>query len=177
MTLTKAEQPHFLDLGPVDVGDLLADLQARLPTLGDRAWTIDAPDAPGRTGHPPRMPGGYPQAMLNLVVNAVQHTEPRRRVGISPARVDNGSLLLLGARHRTRRGPRCGPPVCSKRFPPGGPPAALVALMAVGIGLSIVAAIATPRWPTDELDNRLGEGAMFVLEIPIEQRPVHPPPR
>ena len=39
--LAKAQRPDFVRTGPVDLGSLTDEIEARLPTLGDRRWSVD----------------------------------------------------------------------------------------------------------------------------------------
>ena len=98
LVLAKAEQPHFLRLQPVDFGDLAVDVLARVSALAPRRWVVD--DAPR-----PGMLAGVAdadrliQAMLNLAVNAAQHSDADDEIGIGVA-ADAPGWVRLWVRDR-----------------------------------------------------------------------------
>ena len=74
LVLARATRVDFLRLDEVDVDGFLSSLAAQGPHLGERDWRVDA------------LPGGtiradqdrLTQVFLNLMQNAVRHTEPGR---------------------------------------------------------------------------------------------------
>ncbi|MFI6643859.1 sensor histidine kinase [Streptomyces sp. NPDC050504] len=164
LLLAKAERPDFVTPGPVQLGELTADVFVKARALGERAWELDGVadlevelDAQRIT-----------QAMVQLAQNAVQHTAPGRRIRIGsrvarPGRIelyvaDSGSGVraedaeLIFERFRrgtTRRGSRTS---------------------GAGLGLAIVRAIAQGHRGEVELRPTEGGGATFVLDLPAPER-------
>ncbi|MFV0307166.1 MAG: ATP-binding protein [Desertimonas sp.] len=175
LTIAKAEQPDFLDLRPVDVGELLTDIHSRLSALGERDWRLDSGPAPGVfavTADGERLR----QVLLNLAANARQHTAPGDEIGLG-ARVDHsGGEVAMWVRDT---GPGVDPELDlfgrfqrgadSQRSRPEG----------VGIGLSIVDAIARAHGGrVDLVSSPSGSTFSVVVPIPPAERAdtTSPPP-
>ena len=165
LVLAKAEQPHFLRLQPVDYGDLAADILARLSALAPRQWTLEAPR--------PGVVAGVAdadrllQAMLNLAVNAAQHTVDGDEIGVGVA-VDSPGWIRLWVRDR---GTGVDPQVAAGlfgRYARGGNGKAANHHDGVGLGLAIVDAIATAHGGTAEHAPTPGGGATFMIRLPLE---------
>lgn len=167
LLLAKAETGEFLQFAPVDLGDLAETLDQRIRSLADRAWHLDAAPAPGTVAMLADR-ARLVQAMLNLATNAVQHTDDGDAVGIgidtSTDRVrlwvrDTGSGVeadvldqlftrrFRGAASRARRSD------------------------GMGIGLSIVDAIARGHGGRAHAANEPDGGARFTIELPIDPAP------
>ncbi len=166
LVLAKAEQPHFLRLQPVDFGDLAVDVLARVSALAPRRWVVD--DAPR-----PGMLAGVAdadrliQAMLNLAVNAAQHSDADDEIGIGVA-ADAPGWVRLWVRDR---GPGVDPERADGlfgRYARGGPVDAVGLHDGVGLGLAIVDAISRAHGGNAELDPTPGGGATFTIRIPLE---------
>ena len=166
LVLAKAEQPHFLRLQPVDFGDLAVDVLARVSALAPRRWVVD--DAPR-----PGMLAGVAdadrliQAMLNLAVNAAQHSDADDEIGIGVA-ADAPGWVRLWVRDR---GPGVDPERADGlfgRYARGGPVDAVGLHDGVGLGLAIVDAISRAHGGSAELDPTPGGGATFTIRIPLE---------
>ena len=165
LILAKAEQPHFLLLQPVDYGDLAADILARLSALAPRQWTLDAPR--------PGVLAGVAdadrllQAMLNLALNAAQHTVDGDEIGVGVA-VESPGWVRLWVRDR---GTGVDPDVATGlfgRYARGGNGKAANHHDGVGLGLAIVDAIATAHGGTAEHTPTPGGGATFTIRLPLE---------
>lgn len=160
LLLAKAERSDFLRLETVDVDALTEDVLTKARSLGEREWVRDGNGRGLIVADPQRLT----QAMLNLVDNAVRHTEPGDEIAIGstvgPERArlwvaDSGpgvdpddrerifNRLARGSRNRAR-------------------------YEGAGLGLAIVAAIAEAHGGTVELDSRPGEGARFELVVPTD---------
>ena len=162
LLLAKAERPDFLVIGPVDIGELVADVHQRARALGTRSWVLDEAPRPGifaMPGDPDRLS----QALVNLAANAVQHTDDGDEIGIGAAHRNSHVELWVrdtGAGvdasvaetifDRFARG------VNSRSRRPDG----------TGLGLSIVEAIARAHGGRAAVETRLGHGATFCLTIP-----------
>jgi signal transduction histidine kinase len=172
LVLAKAEEPDFLLREPVDVGELLTELAQRATGLGDRRWVVDSVPHPGVLAIVAD-PGRLTQAVLNLAQNAVQHTVDGDEIGLG---ADTG----LGAGHRTVRlwvrdtGPGIDAASMDQLFRRRFRGAASRSQRAegMGIGLSIVDAIARAHGGVAEARNEPGGGARFTITLPVE--PVEP---
>lgn len=162
LVLAKADHPDFLHRRPVDLGEFAADLVVRIRALGDRRFVLDGVPEVGRVAAVAD-PDRLAQAMLNLATNAVQHTAPGDEIGIGVVGGTTHALLWV---RDTGPGLEDGAVVFDRfergtasrsRRPEG-----------MGLGLNIVAAIATAHGGTVDVVSRTGEGATFTLTIPLE---------
>ena len=100
LILAKAEQPDFLIVEPIDLGELAIDLHQRIQPLGKRRWVLDVAPPSGRvTAIADRE--RLTQAVVNLAANAVQHTADDQEIGIGVDATDD-ARPPVGARHRPR---------------------------------------------------------------------------
>jgi signal transduction histidine kinase len=163
LVLAKAEQPDFLELRPVDLGDLAIDLSHRVTALAPRHWVLDEAPPAGMIAvlaDPVRLG----QAMLNLAANATQHTSEGAEIGLGISVV--GNRIRMWVRDT---GPGVDPAVAGSLFdrharsansrskrPEGS-----------GIGLSIVDAIARAHGGSVDVESR-SRGATFTITIPLD---------
>jgi two-component system, OmpR family, sensor kinase len=171
LLLAKTEHPDFLQLRPVDLAEWATTTLRSLSALADRAWTLDHTVPAGTTIDAD--PGRLSQAVLNLATNAVQHTRDGDVIALgvmvddgpaSSARIwirDTGDGIDVAAAsslfQRNARG------ATSRTTRPDG----------MGIGLSIVDAIARAHGGRVGVDGQRGEGARFEIRLPA--RTVPPP--
>nr|WP_242055819.1 histidine kinase dimerization/phospho-acceptor domain-containing protein [Nostoc flagelliforme] len=71
LLLAKAEQPDFLNLETVEIGSLTEELYAKVKALGVRDWRLEAKASGRIVADRQRLT----QAIMNLTVNATQHTQ------------------------------------------------------------------------------------------------------
>lgn len=167
LLLAKAERPDFLHREPIDLGEFAQAVRARVAGLGDRDWLLDEAPPLGHTAIVAD-PSRLSQAILNLASNAVQHTEPGDEIGVG-VRVVNGPTGDSTVRIWVRdTGPGIDPSteaslfqrhargVNSRKGRPEG----------MGIGLSIVDAIAVAHGGSVDVESTPGQGATFVVTIP-----------
>jgi signal transduction histidine kinase len=167
LLLAKAESGDFLHVEPVDLGDLVVTVDQRARLLGDRDWTIDAAPPPGTSailGDRARLV----QAMLNLVTNALQHTAGGDQIAIGVAVIDGTARLWV-----RDAGPGIDPDVIARLFERRFRGAASRSRRSdgMGIGLSIVDAIARGHGGRALAENVAPTGARFTIEIPIDPAP------
>ncbi len=164
LTLAKSEQRDFLHEQPVDVGELIVEVRQRAQTLGSRAWTIDEAPAPGVfaiSGDPDRLR----QALMNLVTNAIQHTQDGDDIALGARRT--GSTVRLWVRDT---GPGLDPDVAARVFDRWARGAASREQRpdGAGIGLSIVAAIVRAHGGDVQVASDR-HGATFTIVLPVER--------
>ena len=76
--LAKAQRPDFVRPAPVDLGSLTDEIEARLPTLGDRRWSVDERADGVVVADRQRLT----QAVLQLASNAVGATQEGAEIAI-----------------------------------------------------------------------------------------------
>ncbi len=163
LLLTKAPRPDFLRLSPIDLDLFAHDLFAKARNLGDRDWRLDGTGVGIVMADPHRLT----QALMNLAENAVRHTNENDAIWI-------GSSLIGGrARLWVRdEGPGVDPSEQERifeRFVRAPQAAEPTDGSGLGLGLSIVNAIAEAHGGSVELDTRPGMGSTFTVVIPATQ--------
>jgi signal transduction histidine kinase len=167
LLLAKAESGDFLQFEPVDLGELAEMLEQRFALLGDRVWTLDAAPAPGSVailGDRDRLV----QAMLNLATNAVQHTDQGDELAFGIDARD-GSATLWVRDTGTGLDDDVIDQLFTRRF--RGAASRVRRTEGMGIGLSIVDAVARGHGGRATAANEPGGGARFTIELPIDPTP------
>ena len=156
--LTKAERPDFVRPTLVGLTDFTASLFAKAKTLGERNWQLAATADETAWIDPQRMT----EAIMNLVQNAVEHSQPEDTIAIGSA-VDASNVKFwvrdTGAGIAPENQQRI-----FERFVRIGKPTAQAS--GAGLGLAIVEAIAEAHGGSIALDSQLGRGATFTLIVP-----------
>ena len=169
--LAKSQRPDFLELRPVDVAELTDGLESRAVALEpDRRWRIARIAPVVVEADPERLT----QAMVNLLANAAQHTEPGGEIRFG-SEVGEGEVRLFV----TDDGPGVAPEdrgTVFERFGRGADTAAR-RREGSGLGLAIVVAIAEAHGGRVGLDSPPGQGATFSIVLPLEDRPDPGAPR
>lgn len=158
LLLARSETPDFLRRAPVDLPSFVGDLFIKASALGDRKWVLQAEASGVIFADGQRLT----QAVLNLLRNAVGHTEEGDLITLGSERVDGKVRMWVQdegtgitdddqeriferfARGRDRR-----------RSPDGA-----------GLGLAIVLAITDAHGGDIELFSALGVGSRFTLVLP-----------
>lgn len=157
LLLAKAEQPHFLQLEPLDLGEFTEELHAKIAALGDRCWTLEGKASGAIVADRQRLT----QAIVNLAQNATQHTQPGDAIALGsalhPTQVrfwvrDTGTGIAPEQQQRIFH-----------RFTRGGRRRSEGA----GLGLAIVKAIAEAHHGGVELKSTVGQGSTFTLTLPV----------
>ncbi|WP_277498911.1 MULTISPECIES: HAMP domain-containing sensor histidine kinase [unclassified Nocardioides] len=163
LLLAKSDRPDFLRTAPTDVGDLVLDVLAKARALGERTWTLDAPDpATGSAGAVVEAdPQRLTQALLQLCDNAVKHTRPGDEVAVgydvpAPGRV------RLWVRDTGPGVPETDRDLVFERFGRSHVPDGDEGF---GLGLSIVAAIVHAHGGTVAVEEADPPGARFVVTL------------
>lgn len=161
LLLTKAERPDFLILKPEDLDWLTEELFFKSRSLmPERDWRLEAK-------------GLYPaiidrqrfsQAVMNLVQNAVRHTQDGDTIALGSA-VADGALRFwvrdtgegIAQKDQERIFERFTRATNNNRHFEGA-----------GLGLSIVSAIVQAHGGRVELTSEPGKGSAFTLIIPLE---------
>lgn len=161
LLLAKAESPNFLELETVGLDDLCGELIAKARGIADRAW-ISGP-APRRLIVADRQ--RLTQAVMNLVQNAIAHSEVTDEIEIAAeVRGDEAALWVrdsgvgIPSSEQSRIFQRFSRGLHSRGRYEG-----------TGIGLAIVRAIAEAHGGYVAVSSAPGEGSRFELVIPIDQ--------
>ncbi len=159
--LAKAEKPDFLRVAPVDLTELTEGIHARATTFSpERVWQIDVTSHAIIEADPERLT----QAWLNLITNAVQHTDVGGVIAIGSSVVDDEARLWV-------RDDGPGVPVDEQdrifeRFGRGRDTLE-GRREGTGLGLAIVGAIARAHGGRVRIDSRPGQGARFTIVVPV----------
>ena len=156
--LAKAEQPDFLHLGTLNISALVNNLYAKVNTLAERNWQLEARAAGTIVADSQRLT----QALMNLVLNAVQQTQPEDRITIGSATTQEGVRLWvedtgegIAPDDRERIFNRFARASRKRRSSDGA-----------GLGLAIVQAIVQAHGGRIELTSHLGRGSTFTIVLP-----------
>lgn len=166
LTLAKAENPNFLDLGVIDAVSFIQKVASKCEGLGHREWRVETRGQGSVVADEQRLG----QAIMALADNAVSITAEGDVITLGSSIVgqqarfwvsDNGpGVPQEEQRHIFERFARG---VGAKGRPSGA-----------GLGLAIVSAIARSHQGRVELESRPGEGATFTLVIPAHTASLHP---
>lgn len=161
LLLTKAECPDFLILKPEDLDWLTEELYLKARSLTpDRDWRLEAKGLYPATLDQQR----FSQAVMNLVQNALRHTQPGDVIALGSA-VDGDSLRFwvrdtgegIAPTDQTRIFERFARATANNRPFEGA-----------GLGLAIVSTIVQAHGGRIELWSELGQGATFTLVMPLD---------
>ena len=155
--LAKAEQPDFLQTGPVDVAEFTREVAAKAGPLGRRNWTVA--EAPTATLVADRQ--RLTQAMMNLARNAVEHSAEGTTVEFGSRLM--GDEVWLWVRDEGEGIPPEALPRIFERFSRGG---SQRSPDGAGLGLAIVEAIATGHGGRVLVKSAPGSGSTFTIVLP-----------
>lgn len=156
LTLARATRVDFLRKESIDVDGFLQSLIMQGPHLGERTWLVDS--LPGGSVHADQ--DRLTQVFLNLMQNAVRHTETGQVIALGGGRTPTGVALWVRdegegmsddtAAHVFERFYRSG-----KGKDTGA-----------GLGLAIVKAIIDAHGGSISVESRSGAGTRFTILLP-----------
>jgi two-component system, OmpR family, sensor kinase len=158
--LTKTDRPGFLATEPVVVEELLAVVGDKLRGLADRDWRVDAQVHGTAELDEQRVT----QALLQLAHNAVKHTSPGATITLGAA--GDGSSVQLWMSDTGPGVPDEEKEAIFRRFSRGTDESP----DGVGLGLSIVAAIADAHGGSVHVEDAAPRGARFVVTLPRSRK-------
>lgn len=159
LLLAKAEQPDFLNLETIEIGSLTEELYAKVKALGVRDWVLEATASGRIVADRQRLT----QAIMNLAVNATQHTQEGDVIVLGSA-LKTG-WVRLWVRDTGEGINRSDQKRIFQRFARGSNGRRSDG---AGLGLSIVQAIASAHGGTVKIFSRPMSGSTFTLVLPIE---------
>ncbi|MBS9372462.1 sensor histidine kinase [Rhodococcus sp. B50] len=170
LVLAKAERPDFVQRRPVDVTDLMLDVEAKAQMLGNRVWQL-MEIAEGTADIDAQR---VTQAVLQYATNAVSHTRPGDVVQLGSAFVEHGGAEYLRLWVRDT-GPGVAPDDAARIFErfrrgrtiPGDRHGPVAERGGAGLGLAIVRAIADAHHGSAWVESTVGHGATFGIDLPV----------
>jgi len=161
MLLVRASRPDFLRPQRLDLDLLTHEIFAKARSLGDRRWSIDHVGVGIIEADSQRIT----QAVMNLALNAVQHTRSGEGIAIGSEIKDSEARLWV-----RDEGPGIAPAEQERIFSRFEGRAGEVGSGGTGLGLAIVNAIAEAHGGRVGLTSRLGDGATFELVLPVRHQ-------
>ena len=161
LLLAKAESPDFLRFETVALEDLVDELLAKSRATADRPWRLDNTARRSIVADRQRIT----QAVMNLVQNAIAHTDVDDEIAI-------GTAVEGDEAHIWVRDGGVGIPASEQRqifgrFSRGSQSRGRYD--GTGIGLAIVRAIAEAHGGRIRVTSRPGAGARFDIILPVDQ--------
>jgi two-component system, OmpR family, sensor kinase len=160
LLLAKTEQPDFLRLETVPIRTLCEELIENARGLARREWALEAGTRRSIVADPQRLT----QAMMNLVRNAIEHTSKGDEIAIGGS--TNSHVASLWVRDSGVGIPPDEQRRIFERFERGRESGRRYE--GSGLGLAIVVAIAEAHAGRVRVESRLGEGATFTIEVPVD---------
>ncbi|HSK97342.1 MAG TPA: HAMP domain-containing sensor histidine kinase, partial [Euzebyales bacterium] len=159
--LAKSEQPDFLDLAAIDVGDLAHEIARKAERLADRLWVLEGADEGIIVADRQRLT----QAVVQLAQNAVEHTDRGDTIALGCSLIDSEARLWVRDSGPGFAG--SDPRKLFERFVgerSGG----------TGLGLAIVQAIAHAHGGDVAAEEAPGGGALFTITVPCRAPTTQP---
>ncbi|MEB3358513.1 MAG: HAMP domain-containing sensor histidine kinase [Synechococcales bacterium] len=164
LLLAKAERPDFLVLKPEELDWLTEELFLKVRSMGDRQWKLESKGlSPIRVDRQ-----RLTQAVMNLVQNAIRHTQAGDAIALGSSVRENRAYLWVSDTGE-------GIPVeeQARIFERFARATTRDQGENHGLGLAIVEAIAQAHGGWVELSSCPGQGATFTLVIPLDAIPTH----
>jgi signal transduction histidine kinase len=164
LLLARADAGRASAHGGCDLAEIAGNAAAELvPVMGDRELEIDNQHALPVTGNPDELH----RMVLNLLDNAVRHTQAGARIELHVRRVGAEAVVEVAD-----DGPGIPPRLREQifdRFVRGEGPADTAVGPGSGLGLAIVRAVATSHGGTVEVGESAAGGAQFRVRIPLQR--------
>lgn len=160
MLLAKAERPDFLQPEVIDLGPFTEELYAKISTLADRCWQLDAVATGKITADRQRLT----EAIINLVQNATQHTTVGDTIALGTSQ--EHSQVSFWVRDTGEGIESADQPRIFERFVRGK--SRHPHTDGAGLGLAIVWAIAQAHGGHVDLSSQLHQGSTFTLVLPLK---------
>ncbi|MEE8601562.1 sensor histidine kinase [Euzebya tangerina] len=164
--MAKAEAPDFLRLEAVDVDLLIAELMEKTKGFPDHTFAV----AEAAFGVIEADPQRLTQAVMNLIENAVRHSEPGDTIELG-ARFEQDQFVLF-VRDQGPGIPQEEQARIFNRLAQRG----TAHDGSAGLGLAIVSAVATAHGGTVSVESSPGQGATFILTLPTSAEELAPCP-
>jgi signal transduction histidine kinase len=160
LLLARAERPDFLDLDLVQVDELTRLIYAKAQAIAPRHWSLAQVAAVRIVGDRDRIT----QALMNLIQNAVEQTQPTDHIDMGSQLIDNqvhfwvkNTGLIISTLDQRR---------IFQRFARGSGPRGRSD--GAGLGLAIVQAIVDAHGGCVTLTSNPTAGTIFTLVLPLE---------
>ena len=157
--LAKAERPDFLNVETVDVSSFSKELFAKAQVLGKRNWRLDRVATGDIVVDPERLT----QAFMNLVKNAIEHTNSTDTIAIGSSITQN--TVKFWVRDTGEGIDEKEHEIIFERFARAS---SIYNSQGTGLGLSIVKIITEAHDGRVILHSKLGKGANFCMVLPIK---------
>ena len=159
LLLARLDQPRAAERVPVDLAVLAADACSDAVAIApDRSVTLDAPEPVIVAGDQAHLR----QAIANLVTNAIRHTPPGTPIEVG-ARLEDGAAVVSVRDHGAGLDEEHLGHVFDRFWQAD---TARVGT-GVGLGLAIVASIASAHQGTTSAANAPDGGAVFTIRLPL----------
>ncbi|TDD29691.1 HAMP domain-containing histidine kinase [Kribbella turkmenica] len=159
LVLAKSGRPDFLELGAVNLTELVVEVVAKARPLADRAWRVAGTADATIVADGQRLT----QALMQLVSNAVRHTGPGDRIEVG-SHLDAGGSVLLWVADTGPGVPPADRERIFERFARGNDQRRTDG---AGLGLAIVRSIAQAH--DGEVRLAPGPGARFEMTLPAAE--------
>jgi signal transduction histidine kinase len=161
LLLAKAERPNFLQLETIDVRLFTEELFAKAMALAERHWVLALPGQGKLVGDRQKITG----ALLNLLRNAAQYTQPTDTIELGCRLIEQGQIQFwvrdtgegISLEDQQQIFARFARGRQRQRRSEGS-----------GLGLAIVSAIAEAHGGDVTLVSQVGKGARFQMTLPME---------
>ena len=160
LTLARATRVDFLRKEEVDLDLFLESLVSQGPHLGERDWKIDELSRGSVSVDQDRIT----QVFLNLMQNAVSHTEVGQTIALGGAMRPDSDEVALWVRDEGEGMDEQVRTHIFERFYRGEGDASG---RRVGLGLAIAKALVDAHEGSIEVESSLGEGACFTVRLPL----------
>jgi two-component system, OmpR family, sensor kinase len=160
--LARSDRPEFLQLACFPLRSFLEDVYRKTWLLAPRDWQLDCPgnlEDAIIVGDPQRLT----QCLMNLLVNASQHTQEHARITLGGVHTSDGWVKLWVSDQGKGIPPEMHRRIF-ERFQRGKRSQADE--QGSGLGLAIVEAVARAHGGRVELESRVGRGSTFTIYIP-----------